>query len=356
MILFLSSRYAFPRSRALRSRSIRIMLTVTLSLVVVTVVMAVMNYLQSSRFDAIRDVRSFDCTVEGDYAGEIRELLPSSVVFTYGEGEALSESGSYLVRYIDSTYEGGLSLYYGDSSSLVVPYSFYRQNGLKDISLSMLRSGRAVTTLKSIDYTISGIYYTELGSEFDDTMLFLPLSDADENVTMKTAVRGAGEKEIELLKEKGYSVTRWQEAESSLYGAFLVEKTLMYAVLSLLFVIIAVSIKSSAALFSRSREKEMAELEILGLGKRRTNGAALLSFLIVILLGIVLALILGEAVLYALETFSQNSSLIITMTLSLPKAGFTFFSLFMIAVTFIFVSIENRKRGKRELYEVIHAE
>lgn len=356
MILFLSSRYAFPHSRALRSRSIRIMLTVTLSLVVVTVVMAVMNYLQSSRFDAIRDVRSFDCTLEGDFADEIGELLPSCITFTYGEGEAITESGSYLVRYIDSAYDGGLSFYYGDSTSLVVPYSFYRRNGWSTVSLSMLRSGKAVTTLKSTDYTISGIYYTALSSEFDDTMLFLPLSDADESVTMKTAVKGVDEKDIEKLQEKGYTVTRWQNAESSLYGAFLVEKTLMYALLSLLFIIIAVSIKSSAALFSRSREKEMAELEILGLSKRRADSVALLSFLIVIILGIILALILGEAVLFALETFSHNSSLIITMTLSLPRAGFTFYSLFMIAVTFIFVAVENGKRGKRELYEVIHAE
>lgn len=356
MILFLSSRYAFPHSKALRSRSIRIMLTVTLSLVVVTVVMAVMNYLQSSRFDAIRDVRSFDCTVDGASADEIREILPSSVVFTYGEGEAITESGSYLVRYIDSTYEGGIEYYYGEGSSLLVPYSFYRRNGWKEVTLSMLKSGKKVTALKSIDYTISGIYYTALGSEFDDTMLFLPLSDADESVTMKTAVKGADSDDIENLQKLGYTVTRWQDAESSLYGAFLVEKTLMYALLSLLFIIIAVSIKSSAALFSRSREKEMAELEILGLSKRRTDAAALLSFLIVILLGIVLALLLGEAVLYALEIFSRNSDLIITMTLSLPVAGFTFYSLFMTAVTFIFVSIENGKRGKRELYEVIHAE
>ncbi len=356
MILFLSSRYAFPRSKALRSRSLRIMLTVALSLVVVTVVMAVMNYLQSSRFEAIRNVRSFDCTVDGDYGDEIEELLPSAGVFTYGEGEAITENGSYLVRYIDSTYDGGIEYYWGDSSSLLVPYSFYRENGWKDVTLSMLRSGKKVTALRSLDYTISGIYYTALGSEFDDTMLFLPLADADESVTIKTAVKGIGEKNVEMLEERGYTVTRWQDAESSLYGAFLVEKTLMYGVLSLLFIIIGVSIKSSAALFSRTREKEMAELEILGLGKRRTALTALLSFLIVIVLGIALGFVLGEAVLSALETFSKKSDLIMTMELSLPFSGFIFYSLFMTALTFIFVSQENRKREKRELYEVIHAE
>lgn len=356
MMLRLALRYAFPHFKAQRSRSVRITLTVALSLIVVTVVMAVMNFLQGSRFDTIRDVRSFDCTVEGDCASDVSALLPSATVFTYGEGEAITESGSYLVRYIDSSYDGGLVYYVGDSSSLLVPYTFYRQNGWKSVTLSMLKSGKKVTALKSMEYEISGIYYTELGSEFDDTMLFLPLSEADENVTLRTAVKTADEDAIALLEKNGYSVTRWQDAESSLYGAFLVEKALMYAVLSLLFIIIAVSTKSSVALFSKQREKEMAELEILGLGKRRVRSVSLLSFLIIILLGVILALVIGIFVLHVLEIYSARSEKILTMTLSLPIGGFLFFSLFMTAVTVLCTMRENRKRERRELYEVIHAE
>ena len=356
MILLLASRYAFPHSKALRSRSVRIMLTVMLSLTVVTVVISVMNFLQGSRFDSIRDVRSFDCTVEGDCSDEISALLPDAVVFTYGDGEAITESGSYLVRYIDSSYEGGLEFYMGDTSTLAVPYTFYRRNGWKSVTLSTLKSGKKVTSLKSTDYEISGIYYTALGSEFDDTMLFLPLEDADENVILKTAVKGADDEDIALLENAGYTVTRWQDAESSLYGAFLVEKALMYALLSLLFIIIAVSTKSSVALFSSSREREMAELEILGLEKRKVRVVSFLSFLIVIALGIVLALAVGTVVLHALESFSRNSDKIVSMTLTLPLGGFLFFSLFMVLVTVVSSMRENRKREKRELYEVIHAE
>lgn len=356
MILLLASRYAFPHSKALRSRSVRIMLTVMLSLTVVTVVISVMNFLQGSRFDSIRDVRSFDCTVEGDLSDEISAILPDSVVFTYGEGEAITQSGSYLVRYIDSSYDGGLEFYIGDASTLAVPYTFYRQNGWKSVTLSTLKSGKKVTSLMSLEYEISGIYYTALGSEFDDTMLFLPLSSADENVTLKTAVKGADDDDIALLEKSGYTVTRWQDAESSLYGAFLVEKALMYALLSLLFIIIAVSTASSVALFSSSREREMAELEILGLEKRKLRLVCLLSFLIVIALGIILALGVGSVVLCGLETYSRNSSRIVSMTLTLPFAGFLFFSIFMVLVTVISTWRENRKREKRELYEVIHAE
>ncbi len=356
MMLFLSLRYEFPHSKSLKSRSIRIMLTVALSLVVTVVVISIMTYLQSSRFTSIRDVRSFDYVVDGNYEDEIKALLPESEVFVYGEGEALSEEGSFLVRYIDSSYDGGVEYYIGDASTLAVPFSFYLKNGFDDVTLSMLKSGRAITTLKSESYKISGIYRTALGSEFDDTMLFLPLTDADENASLKTAVRGISEKDAALLTQNGYSVTSWKEAESSLYGAFLVEKTLMYGVLSLLFIIIAVSTKSSVVLFFSVREKEMAELEILGLKKGNIRMLSLLSFSLVILFGIALGYVLSLGVLELLEIISNNSTHILSLTLSLPYGGFLFFSLFMLFVTVIFTFFESRKREKKEISEVLYAE
>lgn len=354
MILYLARRYAFPHSASLKSRALRITLTVMLSLVVVIVVIAIMNFLQTSRFDAIRDVRSFDYILQGNHKDEIKSLLGDADVFVYGEGEAITSSGSYLIRYIDNSYDGGLRFYLGDTSSLVIPLSFYRKNGSGETSLYMLRSGERVTGLKNVTYRVSGIYYTALGSEFDDTMLFLPIEEADENVTMKTAVRGITEKEASLLVENGYTLTSWKDEEKSLYGAFLVEKALMYGVLSLLFIIIAVSTKSSVVLFFDERAVEMAELEILGLEKKMVRRVAVLSFLIVMMLGIILGLIAGHIVLSALEKFSASSSAILSMTLTLPYGGFSFFSLFMIVITLLFTRRENIKREKKEIIEVIH--
>lgn len=356
MMLRLSIRYAFPHSKALRSRSLRTMLTVALSLVVVAVVIAIMTFLQTSRFDSIRDVRSFDYIVDGNYSEEISALLPGSVVFAYGEGEALTSSGSYLVRYIDSSYDGGLNIYFGNADSLLVPFSFLEKNSWGNVTLSMLRTGTKITTLKNMNYEISGVYYTALSNEFDDTMLFLPLFEADENVSMKTAIKGIEENEYDILISNGYNLTSWKESEASLYGAFLVEKALMYAVLSLLFIIISVSVKEGVVLFNSSRMKELAELQILGMEKRRIRLISLLSFLMVILSGILLGLLLGYFVLMGLERFSSSSSLIMTLSLSLPYAGFLFFSLFMVIITILFTMRENRKREKKEISEVLHAE
>ena len=119
MIGFVSFRYAFSRSSGQRGRAIRAMITIALSLVAVTVVMSVMEFLQEGRFNDIRDVRSFSVIVEGRHKEEIQQLFPDSTVFEYGEGEALHESGAYMVRYIDSDYDGGLNYFYGDASSLL---------------------------------------------------------------------------------------------------------------------------------------------------------------------------------------------------------------------------------------------
>lgn len=354
MIFFLSLRYAFTSSKALRARTVRIAFTVALSLVVVITVISIMDFLQNSQFSSIRDIRSFDCVIEGDVKDEISSLVSSPDIFVYGEGEAITNSGAYLVRYIDSSYKGGINYYFGDSSSLLVPLSFYRENGKNKATLYILKTGEKTRLLSALTYDISGIYYTALGADFDDTMLFLPLSDADESVARKTAIKGLSESERARLIDAGYTLISWKDAESGLYGAFMLEKALMYAVLSMLFIIIAVSTKSSVALFFSSRVKEMAELEILGFGRKEIKWTAVLSFLIVILIGIVSSLVLGKCTLLLIEKITSSSSLFLPLDLSMPFGGYIFFSLFMIVITLIFALMENRKREKKDIIEVIY--
>lgn len=354
MILFLSLRYAFSSSKALRARTVRIAVTTMLSLVVVISVISIMDALQSGQFDAIRNTRSFDYVIEGDVKDEISSLVTKGSVFVYGEGEAITESGAYLVRYIDSSYEGKINYYIGDSSSLLVPMSFYRSSNGGTVTLYMLKTGEKTRLLSSESFTISGIYYTELGSEFDDSMLFLPLDNADINVVRKTALKGISDREKDLLTRNGYTLISWKDSESGIYGAFALEKGLMYGVLSMLFIIIAVSLKSSVALFFSERLKEMAELEILGLGRKSIKWTAILSFLIVILIGIASSLLFGKLTLIIIERITTSSPYMMTLSLHMPFKGFMFFSLLMVVLTFVFASNENKKREKRDLIEVIY--
>ncbi|MCI7607372.1 MAG: hypothetical protein MSS69_11540 [Spirochaetales bacterium] len=354
MIPFLSSRYAFSSSYKQRDRAIRAVVAIALSLVVVNVVISIMDFLQNGRFEDIRDVRSFDIVVEGKHKEELSQYFPGSILFEYGEGEALTSDGAYNVRYISSDYDGGLKILYGDSSSLMVPYSLFRSSSGK-ITLSMLKKGKAATTMKNFEYSISGIYWTSVGTEFDQTTLFLPLEEADETVYFLTAIKNVDLKEGEkILKELGLDYKTWKEQESSLYAAFFVEKTMMYTVLSLLFVIILVSLRQSVRIFVSSHDKECAELEIMGMGRKKILLMMELSFFLILLLGIVLGLVFGRLALMLVEYISVKSSSILDMALSMSYGSMVFFSLFLIVVTGLSVYFENIKRNKKPLWELIH--
>ncbi|MBQ0070939.1 MAG: hypothetical protein KBS81_03650 [Spirochaetales bacterium] len=352
MILALARRYSFSSVSRQRVRSLRTVLTVALSLAMVIVILSIMNFLQQDRFVSIRSVRSFDVVVNGDHKEEISSLFPSTSVFVYGEGEALVPGGAYLVRYIDEDYDGGLHYLYGEGKGLSIPYSLFSSNRFSDVTLSIMKKGKSgASTLKNVVYPIESVYYTELGQEFDSTMLFLPLSEAPLTAKIYTAVKGIEEGDLSLLSS--YEYRTWKDMESSLYSAFLLEKTMMSAVLLLLFVIIAVSLRQSVRIFSESRRREMAELEILGLGKGRILLVSILSFLIVIALGIFLGLVLGGGLLPLLERVS-SSHLFLNMTLTLHWGGFLFYSILMVLLTVLFVLLERRRDEGKELTEVIH--
>lgn len=354
MNMILALRYAFSKTSSHRARVIRIMITSAISLTVMAIVLSVMAYLQSYRFDAIREVRSFDAVVDGEYKNEIIALFPDKTVFQYAEGEALSGDNAFLVRYISDDYDGGIRYLGGNGSELTVPYSFYMENNVANISVVMLKKGNSGRVVpKTIEYRISGIYSTRLGFEFDDTMIFLPYAEADEAADFKTAIKGISDEDSQILRDLGYEVTTWKESESSLYSAFMIENVMMYVVLSLLFVIIAVSTKQSVRIFYRGKRKERFELFILGMERKRVQNIFLFSFLIVTLLSIVMASIMIMFVLPVVEMLSP-SILGLRVDLMFPIAGFALFSTFLIVITLIFTFYERHKDKNIDFLEVIH--
>ena len=79
-----------------------------------------------------------------------------------------------------------------------------------------------------------------------------------------------------------------------------------------------------------------------------------LSFFLTLLIGIILGLVLGRGALSLIEKISLDTPLLMDMHLSMSYSSMGFFSLCMVAVTGISVFMENRKRNKKPLWEVIH--
>ncbi len=353
MRILLSSRYAFSKTAHHRASSIRIVITTALSLSMVVIVISIMDYLQSSRFDAIRAVRSFDLVVEGKHESDLKSLYPDATIFEYGEGEALIAGNAFFVRYINSSYNGGLRFLTGNSDSLAIPYSLYR-SGITNLNVSMLREGRSGVVLpRTLDIGISGVYTSRMGAEFDSTMVFLSMDYADNTISYKTAIQGISIEEKKNLMSLGYEVTTWKEAEAGLYSAFLVEKTMMYVVLTLLFLIIGVSTKQSVRIFYREKRGERAELEILGLSIKVIDSAFLLSFLWVFLLGVIFAFILSLLLLPLVENIGDRY-ISLFMSLEFPYIAFICFSLLLILLIMLFSSIERRKDKILDLVEVVN--
>ena len=354
MIPFLAFRYSFSRSSHHRARALRIALAAALSLAVLMVTISVMEYLQDGRFERIRDVSSFDITLQGDHEAEMKKRYPEASVFVYGETEALGNGRAFVIKYIDDEYDGGISIGIGDGSGLLSSYSVLSQGDM--ISLTMLReteSGRVLPLTDS--YRITGAFSTSLGSSFDSSMLFLPLSDIPNGVEVYTALKGVDDSELGTLRKEGFSGQSWKEKEAGLYSAFLAEKIMMYLVLSMLFVIILVSTHGSVRVFFTAREKERAELIVLGLEKSASDKVFTLSFVIIILTGILLGFVLtllfiplGERFIFSFVGYHAE--------LRIPFSSFLLYSFVLVLLTVIFTIRAERALDKRDLLEVLRNE
>lgn len=355
MIFLLSSRYAFSKSTHHRASSIRIMITTALSLAMVVVIISIMDFLQGSRFEQIRQVRSFDLVVDGQHKKELKELYPEAIVFEYGEGEALIDGNAFLVRYIDDSYDGGIRMIAGNYDTLAIPYSLYRTNTSQSYTISLLRRGKSGVVLpRSSRIDIYGIYTSSMGSEFDTTYVFMPISSTDSSTIFKTAIKGVDIKEKERLSSLGFSVNSWKDSESGLYSAFLIEKIMMYLVLALLFVIILVSTRQSVRIFYRDKRKERAELEILGLKEKKIALAFVFSFLLVLLSAIAIAFIFSLLLLPLIARFCSKYIMFGTI-LEFPYITFFTFSVILILATIFFSILERKKDKIFDLVEVINA-
>ena len=353
MTLWLAMRYSFSPQGRHRSRSIRLAFTIAVSMAAVLIIISIMEFLQEGRLERIRDVRSFDTVVEGDFSDEISALYPDFKVFSYGEADALISGHAARIRFIDDDYDGGVMMLGGEMDSLVVSYpmlfSLPDSHSASVMLLSEGKSGRVLPS--SYSFPISGVYTTAMGREFDELYAFMPLDSMPAGIGMHTAVKGRDvSKELSAI---GYDAVSWKESESALYSAFMLEKMMMYMVLLLLFIIISVSMKQTVRIFYEERTPEIAELMILGMNARTVRMSFRLSFLMILAIGIlagyILALVLMPVAGNYLDAIFHRGR-----GLRVPYDGLFFLSLFLIAVTLIFTAKAGRRAERSPLEDILH--
>ena len=245
-------RYLLSHSNRHRSRTLRIIIGLAVSTLLMSVTLSVMEYLQSSRFDEVRRVQSFPVIVETSSLEEARALLdayPEVPGFIYKEDIALMETGvqggeGVSVRYIDSGYKG---------------------------YLLTSRQGAVPTYGIMLPFRTHGTSYADV-TDFDASHVFLPLSQAPDGLPWICAFmceEGQEEVLVASIEESGLDAVPWWEAESALHGAMMLEEAVMTALLSTLYIIVSVQVVQSALMLSRTKRRESVTLYLLGMERWR---------------------------------------------------------------------------------------
>lgn len=308
MILF---RYLFSRQNRHRGRTVRIMVGLVISSVLMMCILSIMDWLQAGRMDVLRQVRSFPVTVEvedeTEAFGLVEEYGDMAHVFAYRQSQGLlvasGQSRGVVVRYIDDGYDGGLyCLTDAPVDGIWLPYRIYEGLGGK-VSLTALEEGEAVRLApRTREYVIEGYYQTRV-SDFDSSTVFLPLDAAPEGIPWTVAFTQL-EVDEQILHDElcssGYDVEMWYEGESLLYSALQLEKTVMTLMLSCLYLIVAVQIVQSASMLASTKRRECVSLHLMGMDRRTLVTIFALTGLVLCLVSLALGLVAARLVLWLL--------------------------------------------------------
>ena len=353
MIFKSSLRYSFSKYNRHRSRSIRVVILLTLSIVIFMTIISSMDALQSRRFDGIKANKSFDIIIHDGNEEDIAKAYPDCKVFSYKEEMALISSHAMYIRYMDpDTYGGDIEFLSGDASSIAIPYSMYGANGWKDLTVASFShdSGRRIPTNNVIP--LSGVYFSSAPGDFDRFYVLSDLENAPEDLETIVAVRGSDDtKPLERLYPEG-SYETWKETESTLYSSFVLERTMMSVVVSVLFLVVLLSLDQQIRAFLQNKRKERAEFRILGLSEGKVNLMFTLSFLILVFISLVFGAVLSFATIEIAGRFlSSNYRTVFNPTFDWIAFGTV--SAIMVLGTILIALLRLRKERRLELLEVM---
>jgi lipoprotein-releasing system permease protein len=165
-------------------------------------------------------------------------------------------------------------------------------------------------------YAIAGTFRVGM-SEFDNSVVFLPLEEAQSYFNFGTAVSGievmvANPDDMEATKQKviaaageGARVVDWRQAHETFFGVLQVERTVMFLILSLIIVVAAFNIISGMIMLVKDKTRDIAILRTMG----ATQGTILRVFLMsgsaIGVVGTFVGLVLGVVFCLNIESIRQ---------------------------------------------------
>jgi lipoprotein-releasing system permease protein len=185
-------------------------------------------------------------------------------------------------------------------------------------------------TPRSKSYRIQAIF--EMGmSEYDRTMLFMPLAEAKrffsrgETVDVLEILVADAEKVETYVKSmereagEAFSFSSWKQRNASFFSVLEVERTVMFIILSLIILVAALNIISGMMMLVKDKSRDIAVLRTMG----ATKGAMMRVFLItgasIGVVGTLAGLVVGILFCWKIEEIRQFVQWITKTSLMPPE-------------------------------------
>ena len=168
----------------------------------------------------------------------------------------------------------------------------------------------AMIKFEVADLFASGMY------EFDGTLAFVDLKQAQKILRMPTSVSGieirlqdmdrvkAVSKAIERVVDSGYAIENWKQMNRNLFSALRLEKTVMFIILALIVLVAAFNIAGSLVMMVMEKRKDIAILKAMGATARSIGRIFVIKGLMIGLVGTVLGTSAGLVLCTLLKRYS----------------------------------------------------
>lgn len=385
-------KYSFSRACNQRRSTFVIIVGVCVSFVAMLILSSVMNGLQSSQLDRLRNLDSFDIVLQNtELSLEEIENMPNVQGAYYfidtnvlisnlatGQSSTARIRGIDLKSYLSSRASDDLSYYrYEEGNNVDFTLSTSMQNRFgarigDSLQVTYLRKGKTTTTPYNRVYTINGLYVSSL-SDFSSNTAFVDINDivdifgkdfikigifCDSN--LDTVIKDIKHSDNNVI------VTSWKEANRTLYSALMLEKTLMIFFLCFVFIIIGVNLKNSTKRLLDNKMEESAILRTCGLSKSKISLIYIFQGLIATSIGSVSGLLIGfvlvknlQYILNIVDYVKQNvfggvsylSSLPLNVVFNWKESLLIMVYIFVLTV--FFCCIGCKKLNENQIMEVL---
>jgi lipoprotein-releasing system permease protein len=172
------------------------------------------------------------------------------------------------------------------------------------------------TAPRSRSYKISVIF--EMGmSEYDKTMLFMPLAEAQkffskpgqvDVIEVKVDRPEGVDSQIAAMKQQfgsGYYFQSWKQRNQTFFTVLEVERTVMFIILSLIILVAALNIISGMMMLVKDKSRDIAVLRTMGATQNAMMRVFLITGASIGIVGTIAGFILGVVFCWNIESIRQ---------------------------------------------------